>query len=591
MKLLGLFVRKAPDKVFLSIILGVMAGASYTLIIPLVLSALAPDAGEFATVGSETGTFLSWQVSHYKFAALFAVACLFILVARTLSQVILLRVSMDVATDLRTGMYRRIANAPIADLERVGLPKLVASITSDVPVLIAGARLLPDLLTNSATMLGMFGYLLYLNSSVFGFVMGCIFFGVLTYQVPMLIGRRYLIRARSHLDDLHESVRGLVHGAKELKLNHEKREDYFRQILSENETSVREAGKTGSTIIRVAQNYGDLISFFVIGAVSFVFVNYHAITPQELNGVIMVLLYITGPVAVLLNFIPQFVSAQVAMKKVNQIFDQIPHENVVDCPAKRDWQTLRFDDVCYQYADHNGDAGFKVGPLSFEIRKGEITFIVGGNGSGKSTLSKLITLHFRPNSGDILFDGELVNERNLAGFRRGVAAIYSDYYLFDRALGLGGRDVQADVDTYLKAMGLDSKVTFVDGRFSTLSLSDGQKRRLALVVAYLEDAELYLFDEWAADQDPTFKSVFYNRILPELKARGKAVVAISHDDRFFGVADRLVVMSEGKLVVTDAVALAAASGTVSTERERAIVEGRRIETELTESRLAAPAFS
>jgi putative ATP-binding cassette transporter len=368
----------------------------------------------------------------------------------------------------------------------------------------------------------------------------------------MLIGRRYLVRARRHLDDLHESIRGLVHGAKELKLNHDKREDYFRQVLAENESDVREASKTGHTIMRVALNYGNLITFFVIGAVSFVFVNHNSISRQELNGVIMALLYVTGPIGALLNFIPQFTTAQIALKKVNQLFGQIPQENVVhDASARRDWRTIRFEDVSYQYADRNGDAGFSVGPLNFEINKGEITFIVGGNGSGKSTLSKLITLHYHPVAGAIRFDGDRVDQTNMTGFRRGVAAIYSDYYLFDRALGLDGRDVQAEVDDYLKAFELDHKVTFKNGRFSTLSLSDGQKRRLALVVAFLEDAELYLFDEWAADQDPVFKAVFYNKILRELKARGKAVVAISHDDRYFHLADRLIVMSEGQILETD----------------------------------------
>ncbi len=552
MNLLGSFAEKSPNKVFVSIVLGALAGASYSLIIPLVLSVLDPDRGKFATVESETGYFFSWQVSNYKYALLFAAVCAFILIARTLSQVILTRVSMDVTTDLRTRMYRRIADAPIADLERVGHAKLVASITADVPVIIAGARLLPDLLTNAVTLIGMLGFLLYLNAAVFWFVMGCIAFGIATYQLPMLVGRRYLVRARRHLDGLHESIRGLVHGAKELKLNHDKREDYFRAVLGDNEDRVRDAGKTGHTIMRVALNYGNLITFFVIGAVSFVFVNHHAISRQELNGVIMALLYVTGPIGALLNFIPQYTTAQIALKKLNQLFAQIPQETVAqDGRALRGWQTLRFRDVRYQYADRNGDPGFAVGPLNLEIRKGEITFIVGGNGSGKSTLSKLITLHYRPGAGALEFDDEPATDANLAGFRRGIAAIYSDYYLFERALGLDGRDVQQEIDGYLKALALEHKVTFKDGRFSTLSLSDGQKRRLALVIAFLEDAELYLFDEWAADQDPTFKAVFYHQILPQLKARGKAVIAISHDDRYFDLADQLIVMNEGRIASAD----------------------------------------
>ena len=89
-----------------------------------------------------------------------------------------------------------------------------------------------------------------------------------------------------------------------------------------------------------------------------------------------------------------------------------------------------------------------------------------------------------------------------------------------------------------------------DGVFSTTRLSRGQRKRLALVTAYLEDRPIYLFDEWAADQDPLFRRVFYQRLLPELKRRGKTVVAVTHDDRYFDAADQLIKLEEGKVVKT-----------------------------------------
>jgi len=68
---------------------------------------------------------------------------------------------------------------------------------------------------------------------------------------------------------------------------------------------------------------------------------------------------------------------------------------------------------------------------------------------------------------------------------------------------------------------------------------------LALLVSLVEDKELYLFDEWAADQDPEFRDVFYNKLLPELKSRGKLVIVISHDDRYFHKADQIVKLEQG----------------------------------------------
>jgi putative ATP-binding cassette transporter len=83
---------------------------------------------------------------------------------------------------------------------------------------------------------------------------------------------------------------------------------------------------------------------------------------------------------------------------------------------------------------------------------------------------------------------------------------------------------------------------------STIDLSQGQRKRLALFTAYLEDRPIYIFDEWAADQDPYFKRIFYLELLPELKQRGKTVITVTHDDKYFDVADRILKFEEGQLV-------------------------------------------
>jgi putative ATP-binding cassette transporter len=100
---------------------------------------------------------------------------------------------------------------------------------------------------------------------------------------------------------------------------------------------------------------------------------------------------------------------------------------------------------------------------------------------------------------------------------------------------------------YLVKLQLNHKLDVKEGVLSTTQLSQGQRKRLALLTAFLEDRSIYLFDEWAADQDPTFKQTFYDSLLPELKARGKTVIVISHDDRYYDVADRLIKLEDGKL--------------------------------------------
>lgn len=544
MNMFAEFSRTAPNKVFLSIVLGGLSGVCYSLLIPLIMSVLSPGDVRFEEIAATPTRILSLEIANAPFALVFAAVCLFILVGRTLSQVMLTRVAIDVASQFRSQLYDRIARAPLSALESIGSARLITALTTDVPRIVLGARMLPDLLINLVTLVGMLGFLLVLNADVFWFVLGCIAFGVLSYQIPMLIGRNYFIRARRSFDSLQESIDGLISGIKELKLNDSKREDYFRCVLMAHENDVRRLEKTGHSIVRTASNYGDLLSFFVIGSIIFVFVNYHVISNQELVGVVMALLYVTGPVSIILNFIPQIAVSRVSMQRIAKLFQEIPAEDIApEQEAPRAWDRVRFEQVGYRY--HKDGNGFHVGPLDLEFRKGEITYIVGGNGSGKSTLGKLLTLHYRAEEGIVYFGDQAITSASIGTYRQTISAIYSDYHLFDQILGVTDDGLAAMVDHYLHTLQLHGKVTYRDGRFSTLSLSDGQRRRMALLASMIEDKDLYLFDEWAADQDPTFKAVFYNEILPALKAKGKAVVVITHDDRYFDLADQVIVLGEG----------------------------------------------
>jgi putative ATP-binding cassette transporter len=556
MNLLKLFSSYAPNRVFLAILAGAISGVAYAMLIPVMMTALSGAPAGLSVAGGQTTFFWGIEVTHAKSAALFLMLCVLIMVTRTASQVFLARISMDVTTRLRRSLYDRIANTSIAALEQRTSGQLIQTLTTDVQRIVGGAGMIPEVLIQVSTFVGLMGFLSYLNIKVFTFVLCSIVFGVVTYQLPMMFGVRYFIRARNHMDELQEGFKGLVEGAKELKLNRAKQQDFLQRQLLDQEDSVIHYEKTGFTIVKLAQNYGDLISYFSMGVIAFIYVNYHAISVAELTGVIMVLLYITGPVAAMLNVLPEFARAKVSLNKVQALFDELPIESgnkeLQDAPK---WQTLSLNNIRYQHLGGNAGKSFSIGPVSAHIKRGEITFIVGGNGSGKSTLSKVLSLHYPASSGDIAFDDIPLTPDNLNSYRQQIACIYSDYYLFKKVHGRFGDEdkLKQQVDALLELLELKGKVQFQDGSFSSLKLSDGQRRRLALLVAFLDDKDLYVFDEWAADQDPHFKKVFYFDILPSLKARGKAVVAISHDDRYFHIADQILMMEDGHLVDSRAV--------------------------------------
>src|SRR5690606_37254453 len=176
------------------------------------------------------------------------------------------------------------------------------------------------------------------------------------------------------------------------------------------------------------------------------------------------------------------------------------------------------------------DDGFTLGPVDLVFEPGQITFVVGGNGSGKSTLAKLITGLYVPRTGTVSLNGEAIDHQNIEWFRQHSSAICTDFHLFEDYLGFDRPGIDEEVRHYLRELRLDDKVDVRNGTLTTIALSQGQRKRLALLTALLEDRPIYVFDEWAADQDPKFREVFYNEILDELKRRGKTVIVITHDD-------------------------------------------------------------
>jgi putative pyoverdin transport system ATP-binding/permease protein len=210
------------------------------------------------------------------------------------------------------------------------------------------------------------------------------------------------------------------------------------------------------------------------------------------------------------------------------------------------FEAIRFNNVGYDYLDEAGQSQFSVGPLNLELMKGEIVFIVGGNGSGKSTLLKLLTGLYYPNRGEIQINGDALDVDLYPDYRELFAVIFTDFHLFDRFYGVMEVDTGV-VRDLLKKLGMASKTKYRDGAFTNMNLSTGQRKRLAYISALLDDKPIYIFDELAADQDPQFRQHFYEVLLPELREQGKTIVAVTHDDRYFNCADRIIRLDEGHI--------------------------------------------
>jgi len=279
----------------------------------------------------------------------------------------------------------------------------------------------------------------------------------------------------------------------------------------------------------------------------------HLVTVSSpvLSGYILTLTYIMRPMGSILDMLPTLNRASVALEKVESLGLSLAshsEENLnVQYHPQPDWNRLELIKITHDYRGEREESNFTLGPIDLTFSAGELVFLVGGNGSGKSTLAKLIAGLYIPETGEIRFDGKSITDENREWYRQHFSAVFSDFYLFERLLGIGSADLAPQVKDYLVKLQLEHKVQIKDGVLSTTALSQGQRKRLALLTAYLENRPIYLFDEWASDQDPLFKEIFYQQLLPELKHRGKTVFVISHDDRYFYLADRVVKLDYGKL--------------------------------------------
>ena len=258
-----------------------------------------------------------------------------------------------------------------------------------------------------------------------------------------------------------------------------------------------------------------------------------------------------GSVTGLLWALPQYERASLAAAELYKLETKLEHAVKQPAGGERDpwagrFSTLRAVDLQFRYDAVNKERSFRIGPLSLTVVAGEIVFVVGANGSGKSTLMKVLTWIYAPSDGELYIDDVKVQPDNVQAYREMIAAVYSDFHLFKKLYGIPDAK-EEEVNRLLRQFQLADKLSFSNRSLSTLDLSTGQRKRLAMVVALLEDRPIYVFDEWAADQDPSFRRFFYEELLQDLKRRGKTIIAISHDDRYFHCADRVITMEEGQI--------------------------------------------
>ncbi|MGL6471075.1 multidrug ABC transporter permease/ATP-binding protein [Aeromonas caviae] len=441
---------------------------------------------------------------------------------------------------LRGRLLKQLLDTDVARLRQIGQGPLLASLSSDIGQITIAFVRLPELVQGLVLTLGSIIYLGLLSPALLGVT-------ALWVTVTMVVGwllvnrvYRHLAHMRQAEDRLYQNYQSIIAGCKELALNRERAHFVYHQLYEQNARDYREQIIRADTYHLSAVNWSNIMMLGAIGLVFFLANGLGWANTNVAATFALTLLFLRTPLLQGIGALPTLIAAQVAFDKIAALNLAEPDEAFPLPPAPRSWQRIELEQVSFHY---QGEGGFSVGPINLVIERGELIFLIGGNGSGKSTLAMLLTGLYQPVSGRILLDGEPVSDRN--GYLGLFSAIFTDYHLFQHLLGPEPKE--ALVAEWLERLQMGSKLAIEDGFIADIDLSQGQRKRVALLLALAEQREVMLFDEWAADQDPQFRRIFYQVLLPRLKEMGKTVIAISHDDHYFSLADRLLEMRQGRL--------------------------------------------
>lgn len=481
----------------------------------------------------------------------FALLCLGLPLFRFASQATLVTLTQQTLYRMRLNWCRRILTTPIRQLEKIGPHRLLASLTNDLGAITEALLMIPVLIMHTGVLLTCLVYLGWLSPTLLLFLLGFLVVGLISYRWPVARAYFYGRRSRAEWDVLMRQIEAVTFGAKELKMHEPRRQAMMNQQIEPTARSLREWITAGTYIFAAASSWGQILFFVAIGLLLFVLPQYQTVSTSILLGYSVTLIMMMTPLESILNSLPRLSNAVVAMQKIDELglsLEGTPAEPEAGLVRPQStWQRLDLVGVVHSYHHEASGETFALGPIDLTIKAGELIFLIGGNGSGKTTLAKVLLGLYPPEGGELRLDGTPITDANRDAYRQHFAVVFSDFYLFNSLLGLNQPQLDSDAQRYLRELQLERKVKVEDGKLSTLDLSQGQRKRLALLTAYLEDRPIYLFDEWAADQDPMFKEVFYHQILPALQARGKTVIVISHDDHYYNVADRVVKLDYGRI--------------------------------------------
>lgn len=493
------------------------------------------------------------EEANGRYLAMFAVAI--VLYVTTQRQIMFRSITQveELLDGIRVRVAERLRSSELQDLEQMGRAEILGVVARATQTISQAASTLAVALQAIIMVTFSVIYLASLSPTAFFITVGMSSIGIYIYLQRQKALNVLLIQAQASEDEFLGLLTHLIDGFKEIKLRLARGLSVFSHLKGTS-TKVKRLKTTTGHEFSGQIVFAQLTFYMLLAGVVFLLPRVSAEYSQVVLQLTTAILFIIGPLSTIVGSIPVFASANVAADSILKMEQRLvttekPRNPKVPnvSPYLVPFSNIVIDEAAFSYPIRGTVDSFKLGPISLEVNAGEILFIVGGNGSGKSTLLKNLTGLYFPQTGSVSLDNVTLTPETADWYRSHFSAVFGDYHLFTRLYGL--EDVSNErVNELLELLQISDKTAFENGQFSTLDLSQGQRKRLAMLVALAEDRPILVLDEWAADQDPPFRRFFYEELLPMLRDDGKTIVAVTHDDKYFGCADRVVKMDYGAIV-------------------------------------------
>lgn len=454
---------------------------------------------------------------------------------------------------VRKKLLSQIAFADFAQLEMFGQSRLFDSITQSTQTISQNSHMIGMTFRSILLLIAVMAYVFWLSTLAFFIIIFVVGVGVLIYlrmgkTLSMWFGKLHQVETI-----LFGRVADLFAGIKEIRM-WSKRSDTFKVAFDSASANKATIGKEAQIMISRQMIMGISAFYVLLAIIVFIVPVYSDSYDTDIAKISTAVLFMIGPISIIvqsmsvLGMAEQSAIRMIALSKdLEDIREPIADDGM---PLTEPFEQVTFENVSFTYPNRDPRHGFALGPLDLSVKRGELLFITGGNGAGKSTLIKILTGLYRPVSGTVRINKTQLGPQSLSAYRNLIATVFSDSHLFEDLFGTD-QIAPEDASYWIERFELAHVTGIRDGRFITIALSAGQRKRLALITAILENRPIIVLDEWAADQDPYFRKKFYREILPELKQRGTTVIAVTHDDHYFDVADRRLHLDTGKLTELD----------------------------------------